>query len=68
MVAISGVRGPLISEENAAFFPNPVIEKNKVNRLKNAGVKPNEILSFNEDRLKWIQAGCPGTFHDWRNR
>ncbi len=56
----------LCSEENAAWPVDNSGEKNRTARYRKAKLTRSDIISYNTDRIDWIRAGSPGTFHDWR--
>jgi hypothetical protein len=68
MVAIRS-HSALISDEDASPFYalDTEIINNRIERLTNAGFTENGFVNYMADRIRWINAGSPGTFHDFRN-
>lgn len=68
MTALPCNDSPLIAKENQTYKPDYAQAENFMRRMVENGVTPDEIEAFTTQRIEWIQAGCPGTFHDFRNR
>jgi hypothetical protein len=68
MVTI-GSHSPLISDEDASSFyaKDGNIISNRITRLEANGLTEDGFVSYIADRIDWIRAGSPDTFHEYRN-